>query len=299
MIPRLYIIESKERDNLVKIGATERSDDVHPYGPVHKRISDYQAGLSDSAIVHEAPGAKVFERYLHNLVRGSQKSVIIRLKESVLQPEEWFTLEPEVRRALVGAFAGDHPDRIEDVPIDQLPVFLSGVMSAVRWHASRSSDLALEQESTMERYLENLRAAQSTGLLQNVQDPVQLSETQWAVSMPADLQAYANAVRNSARCESEMAQSRRITEGRTIIAIIGLVLLIIAWLGSPVSGCIFAAIALSTLGAWPWFQPIAVPAVRRLLARMQTSASTASRRAATYEEESSETNDRSQEEGTS
>lgn len=284
MAPKLYIIESKERDGLVKIGVTEREDDESPHGPVYKRISEYRTGLSDESIVHETSGAKVFEKYLHNFFQDNHKSIIIKLKDGIFRPDEWFTLEPHALKALVDTFSKEHPGCIEDVHTDELPIFLSGAMSAIQWHARRSNDLQLLQEQFAEEYNDHIRATQnSLSDLYSTDYNAQLLHPktsdpsgEFTPRIDADFNSLFNEAGQVPILKAQLEQRNQLREGRTAIAVAAIILIIfLMFTGAFVASTIFALLSLITLAAWPWIQPIVVPRTKYLLSKITSSSNAA------------------------
>ncbi len=134
MASKLYVIESEERKGLVKIGFTGSE--------VKERIQSYREGISDPSTVHETPGSKVFEMYLHKFLGNYRKSIPITFKflgNVVIGPREWFWLEPHVLAATLEAFDQEHPVSVDQVKAENLPIFLSGVFSAIQWEVAFAS----------------------------------------------------------------------------------------------------------------------------------------------------------------
>ncbi len=217
---KIYLIESKEKKGLVKIGYTGRD--------VADRINEYAAGMSESATVYETNGAMVFERYLHNFVGSRRKNITIRLEgRGVIEPKEWFNLPPEIVPVLVNVFTEDPPQRIEDVEISNLPTFLSGVLSAINFHAERATGgdfAAIEGEVS-------------------VGDDLPLAE-------------FAGRMR---RAEYELANIHKTETDRTVIAITWFVVLTILLFTRAVDAALISGlVAAGLIISWPYVKPYAV-----------------------------------------
>lgn len=133
-----------ERKGLVKIGYAGGK----PEGdgdPVYRRVKSYATGIPDNSIVHKTLGAQVFEKYLHWLVSGDQKEIDIRFLENQYKPREWFELPPEKLKILIEAFAAEPPKSLDAISEGELPVFFSGLFSAINWHAKSIGQKNLSQ----------------------------------------------------------------------------------------------------------------------------------------------------------
>lgn len=152
MIPKLYLIRSEERTGLTKIGVTSPANSVEGEAEVIARIRGYVTGLSDSATVVEMPGSPIFEKWLHQFFSGTRKPISIRFilhPGTYLNPREWFELQPDVADILANAFLAAPPKTINDISIDDLPLFLSGASAIIRWHAEKESPEALAATAAM------------------------------------------------------------------------------------------------------------------------------------------------------
>ena len=131
MIPKLYLIESKERDGLIKIGSAGSGDNSADRDVVYERVTQYAVGISDSSYVHEISGAPIFERYFQSFVRQRQKPIDIKFKltNKVNHPREWFELPPNISKILIESFSKEHPRNIDELAVSDLPLFLSGALS--------------------------------------------------------------------------------------------------------------------------------------------------------------------------
>ena len=152
MIPKLYLIRSEERTGLTKIGVTSTSIGAEGGTEVVERIKGYATGMSDSATVVEMPGAPIFEKWLHQFFSDTRKSISIRFilhPRDSFSPREWFELQPDVADILANTFLAAPPKTINDVSIDDLPLFLSGASAIIRWHAEKESPEALAAMAAM------------------------------------------------------------------------------------------------------------------------------------------------------
>lgn len=152
MIPKLYLIRSEERAGLTKIGVTSSASSAEGEAEVIARIRGYFTGMSDSATVVEMPGAPIFERWLHQFFSATRKPISIGFilhPGTYLNPREWFELQPDVADILASAFLAAPPKTINDIAIDDLPLFLSGASTIIRWHAEKESPEALAAMAAM------------------------------------------------------------------------------------------------------------------------------------------------------
>ncbi len=268
MKPKLYIVESLERAGLVKIGYAgprENDDDV-----VFKRIGEYKEGISDSSIVHEAVGAKIFEAYLHQFVRLSKKEIKISFFQNprTRQPTEWFELSPEVCKIITEVFAKDPPMKVQEVETENLPIFLSGVLSAAKWHAVNTSPEMLSQElanASLNRTLQlNNLVTQQKKEIENSFSGVQPAfnhEANGKNNLENQLVDYVNqANQNSyllSQTKKQLQELIQLEAARVAIASLAafLVFLHLAIFNSPAQGAWLAIIALLILIFWSFIQP--------------------------------------------
>lgn len=142
MAPRLYLILSDERSGLVKIGRTDPNESNLDDTAVIKRVQELRTGISDSSTVVQAPGAAIFETWLHQFMGEKRKPVTIRFAfrpDFAIRPKEWFDLSPNLAQILAEAFMSKSPQTVDEVNVSDLPIFLAGAMAIIRWHAERES----------------------------------------------------------------------------------------------------------------------------------------------------------------
>lgn len=152
MIPKLYLIRSEERTGLTKIGVTSTAIGAEGGTEVVERIRGYFTGMSDSATVVEMPGAPIFEKWLHQFFSSTRKSISIRFilhPRDSFSPREWFELQPDVADILANTFLAGPPKTVNDISIEDLPLFLSGASAIIRWHAEKESPEALAAMAAM------------------------------------------------------------------------------------------------------------------------------------------------------
>ena len=162
-MPSIYLIESKEREGLIKIGYTGRD--------VRERIDDYKAAISDRSMVHRISGSKIFEKYFQTFFDSYHKDVPVSFKflPNILHSTEWFKFVPHILAIFFDAFEKEPPQRLEDVNEDDLPIFLSGLISAIHWEAKVSSP---EYIADMARHLDLIESfeAYERQILENRSD---------------------------------------------------------------------------------------------------------------------------------
>ncbi|MCB8940172.1 MAG: hypothetical protein H6655_17320 [Ardenticatenaceae bacterium] len=261
-------MESQERPGLVKLGYAgprENEEDV-----VFTRIGQYNEGLSDNSIVHEAIGAKIFEAYLHQFVRLSQKEIKISFFKNprTRQPTEWFELSPEVCKIITEVFAQDPPMKVHEVETKNLPIFLSGVLSAAKWHATNTSPEMLSQElanATLNGNLQfNNLVTQQKKAIENSFSEIQPADNHEA-NGKNDLENHladyvSQATQNSyllSQTKNQLQELSQLEAARVAIASLAafLVFLHLAIFKSPAQGAWLAIIALLIMIFWSFIQP--------------------------------------------
>lgn len=261
MTPKLYLIESEEREGLVKIGFAGAGDNAVDGDAVYARVRKYAVGLSDTSSVYETPGAQTFEKYFHALVSEKRKPINIRFRflEKSYRPIEWFTLSPEVSKLLIDAFSKDHPTHIEQVSLTDIPAFLSGAMSAIRWHAERISSLELAEMSVREEVLSNLEGEQLVQL-RSQEDGDYDSLPKTTVPLPLlnlESHDFIRSIAQAERLKVEISEIEQMESHRTIIALVSATIIFILLItGGLIAGCLFAILASLTYSFWPIIQPI-------------------------------------------
>lgn len=268
MLSKLYVVESQERSGLVKIGYAgprENDNDV-----VFTRIGDYREGISDSSIVHEAIGAKIFEAYLHQFVQLSQKEIKISFFQTsrTRHPTEWFELSPELCKIITEVFAQDPPMKVQEVETENLPIFLSGVLSAAKWHATTTSPELLSQEIANASLNESLQLKNLTfqqgKQLENSFSQKQTSthpETQAKPDLENHLENFVKqANQNSyllSQTKKQIRELQQLEAARVAIASFTalLVFLHLVIFQSPTQGAWLAIISLVIMIFWSFIQP--------------------------------------------
>lgn len=268
MIPKLYLIESKERDGLVKIGFTS--------GNVEDRVQAYWQGISDPSVIYQMSGSKIFETYLHTFFGKSRKSVPITFKpsdRSLPGPREWFGLEPDILQLLTETFEKAQPKTIEDVEPENLRVFLSGLASAIQWEAEMSDPARLEEmvrrAALEESFALNAGQTGEDGSSGYEQDGLRIGDEQQpsqiggetAVSPNVLLANYFSKNRyGQDLCQGEVDELKEIQDSRTILAVACFVIMLGLLLVDASKGGIaaFSIIAFILLAGWQWFyEPLA------------------------------------------
>lgn len=269
MIPKLYLIRSEERAGLTKIGVTSPANNVEGGAEVVARIKGYITGMSDSATVVEMPGAPVFERWLHQFFSGTRKPISIRFllhPGASLYPKEWFELQPDVADILANAFLAAPPKTINDVSIDDLPLFLSGAAAAIRWHAEKESPEALAALAAV------ADAESLLALIGNVasspihSDDVGYSprrylsllgreEAQTTVTtLPSENSNnhLVEAIAEIAKLRKENTDMQEIEVLRNYIAVATFLLILVTWaFGSSSTAAFFALLGIGLFVVWP------------------------------------------------
>lgn len=277
MAPRLYLILSDDRSGLVKIGRTDPAESNIEDMAVIERVRRYATGISHSATVVQAPGAAIFESWLHQFMGERRKPITIRFvfrPGSVISPKEWFELSPDLARILSDAFMSDPPQTVGEINISDLPVFLSGAMAVIRWHAKNES-------------LETLAVMEATAEIQSLVDRINTTEyppTQYpksdltnTLSVETPTASPIDGITHTTPAQSDISaavrdlldtpiklaqlqaqmQTLRATETlRTYIAITTAILVsVIGVFGAPVGAAWFAVLGSLLLAFWPNILP--------------------------------------------
>jgi hypothetical protein len=274
----LYLIKSEERDGLVKIGFTS--------GDVGSRIENYKTGISDSSVIHEMAGSKTFEAFFHSFFSSYRKPVPIWFKLSNAHlpgPREWFVLEPRVLAVILDALEKRHPKKVEDVDVSELPIFLSGLITAIQWDAEMSSPERLADIARRIELIESSAALEQEGLgndrltqaetVSFFNDYPRSADDERQQPTESPLPSYHNAEASSIASRSEikhaiaqymnespekvealtreMAIMKDLQTSRTIIAFVAI--LCVAYLSLiSASVALFSFIAFGLLIIWPY-----------------------------------------------
>lgn len=273
MAPRLYLILSDDRSGLVKIGRTDPAESNLEDTAVIERVRRYATGISDSATVVQAPGAAIFESWLHQFMGERRKPITIRFvfrPGSVINPKEWFELSPDLARILADAFMSDPPQTVSEVKISDLPIFLSGAMAVIRWHVKNESPETLaEMEALAE--IQSLVGRTSTTERLPAQYPqsdfIKPLSMETPLHLPTDSIAFTTAAQSDvsadardllnasiklARLQAHMQTLQETETLRTYIAIAIAVLVgVIGIFGAPVGATWFAVLGSLLLAFWP------------------------------------------------
>lgn len=256
MKPKLYILKNEETDGLIKIGFAGSGEHSHQDDDVvFNRVKNYSAALSHDTTVYETDGIRAFETYFHNFVRTNNKPVRIRFSISGRQKNatEWFELPSQTAQILISAFEASHPNKLEDVSEEDLPIFLSGALSAINWHASRLSPMELADYAAEESQLSELE-------LELGSDEIQKNET--ATPNPVQQSNYNieawTSLKENRRTRLQLEHLSHISGSRTIIAMVTAFIMAIlmatkSWVATGVLGILGCLL----LAIWPIFQPVA------------------------------------------
>lgn len=254
--PKLYLIESEEREGLVKIGLTGVRREASEAEMVQKRIQEYLAGISDPSTIYETAGSKIFEKYLHEFFRDYRKSIPLTFKfwdKQLPGPQEWFDLEANIFQALRETFSQEsYPSNVNQVDFDDLPVFLSGVFSAMQWEAKFTDPKWLDWDrpfpisgndlpipSTMPQKFD-LQDKDSANRQPN--DPLQ---TELQIILAEDRP------HPTSWQKTEITQIRDMEASRTVIGIVAILcVLYLSMIGAPLTT--FALFSLLLLVVWPF-----------------------------------------------
>lgn len=290
MTPKLYLIESEEKDGLVKIGFAGSGDNNSENDVVYERIGQYAVGISDSSTVHEILGAPIFEKYLHKFIEQKQKPISIKFKLTgrIRRPQEWFILPPNISEIFVSAFSEEHPTNMDDLSVDDLPIFLSGAMSAIHWHAQNIPAPELAEMTVRKNLLsefEKMRTQQvERGSAQNQNqehDSRSLEQTPISNSFANNL---IQSVGQAERLKAEMTEMREMEASRTIIALVSaLMIVFLLFTGATISGCIFAILASLLYAGWPTIQPYGASILVNLSNRLKKNAKKSRNQSGNYD----------------
>ena len=274
MTPKLYLIESEEREGLVKIGFAGAGDNAVDGDAVYARIRKYAVGISDTSSVYETPGAPTFEKYFHALVSEKRKPINIKFRflEKSYRPIEWFTLSPEVSKLFIDAFSKDHPTHIEEVSLTDMPAFLSGAMSAIRWHAERISFPELAEISVQEEILSDLEKRRAIQL--SSQENEDNNSFSHAIAplpvLNSESSDFVHSVAQAERLKVEIAEMEQMESHRTIIALVSAIIIFFLLItGGRNAGCLFAILASLVYAFWPNIQPIGASTLVNLANRLK------------------------------
>lgn len=285
MIPKLYLIRSEERAGLTKIGVTSSANSAEVEAEVIARVRGYFTGMSDSAIVVEMPGAPIFERWLHQFFSVTRKPISIRFilhPGKYLNPREWFELQPDVADILANAFLAAPPKTINDISIDDLPLFLSGAAAVIRWHAEKESPEALAAMAAM------IDAESLPALIGNIAgSPVHSDDVGYSIrsylSLPSreELLTTATALPSKnadnhvvkalaeiVKLRKENADMQEIEVLRNYIAIATFLLILLTWAFGSLSTAVFLALqGIGLFVVWPNVLPRVANRIVRWLQR--------------------------------
>lgn len=283
MIPSIYLIKSEEHSGLVKIGFT-KSD-------VKNRVEQYKTGISHKSVVYQTFGHQLFEKYFHEFFDTYQKPVSIRFKslgseDNGFKPKEWFNFEPQphILAILIEAFEQELPQTIEDIDEKNLPIFLSGLLSAIDWDAREVSvDRQVERAQLLElrdslisdeqqnkriesdSQMENMLPEQGEGgtyssdSIRNIEDETMpslgnmtapsSSFSQYIAKSEKDKQALR---RERATLKDDIEKIKELQNSRTVIAILSAICVLYLWrVGGEIEGvAIFAFIAFASFAIW-------------------------------------------------
>ena len=290
MIPKLYLIRSEERAGLTKIGVTSPANSAEGGAEVIARVRDYFTGMSDSATVVEMPGAPIFERWLHQFFSGTRKPISIRFllhPGAYLNPKEWFELQPDVADILANAFLAAPPKTINDVSIDDLPLFLSGAAAAIRWHAEKESPetlTALAAVADAESLLALIGSVSSSPIHS---DDIGYSPRRY-LSLPSREEALSTAttlpnentnnhlvevIAEIVKLRQENTDMQEIEVLRNYIAIATFFLILLTWaFGSLSTAAFLALLGIGLFVVWPNVLP---RVAKRIVGWMQRDAASA------------------------
>lgn len=281
--PKLYLIVSEDDKGKIKIGTTAANME---HGAVYARISKYATGISDNSVVYEILGARVFEQYLHSFLADKNKVVEVRFDKGwpIIRPQEWFLLPPHVLEILVEAFVQEHPKRLDEIDVEALPLFLSGVFSAIRWHAGNLSAEEIaemrgqeELEGLQENALDGAREERITPFFEPraLQVPererVQTAEYEDLEGIISkDQEQILSIFRRERWLERELKAIKEIETTRTLMALCAVLFqLLLLSTGATKAGHLFAILSIGLVGAWPFLEPGCVARVGRLSQRLQ------------------------------
>lgn len=295
MAPRLYLILSDERSGLVKIGRTDPNESNLDDTAVIKRVQELRTGISDSSTVVQAPGAAIFETWLHQFMGEKRKPVTIRFAfrpDFAIRPKEWFELSPKLAQILAEAFMSKSPQTVDEVNVSDLPVFLAGAMAVIRWHAERESPETLaamaataeiqslvDRMKTTERLPTQRPELGPTAAISSdksapslTDDTTPIRTAQPDVSTARDL---LNAPIQLARLRVQLQALRETETLRTYIALTVTVLVaFIGAFGSPIGATWFAIVGTLLLAFWPNVLPRAAARVVDYMRRDAAAART-------------------------
>lgn len=288
MTPKLYLIESEERDGLVKIGFAGSSEKNERKDVVFERIKSYSVGISDQSTVYETPGTFTFEKFFHSFISKKQKKIQIKfaLTGRIKRAKEWFLLPSNVSKIFVDAFSKEHPSNLSELSDENLPIFLSGALSAINWHAKNITAIELAEMVAQDRFSSIFNEMpiepndqREQGLFPRFED----TESESIENLY--LQQIPQLVAQSERLKAEMAEIREMELHRTIIALVSVVMVFFLLVtGAPISGSLFAIFASLLYASWPSLQPLGASMLVILSDRLINSAKKSRQRENDYDE---------------
>ncbi len=260
MTAKLYLIKSEERDELIKIGRTDST--------VYERFGGY-SGLADSSMVYEVSGERIFEDYFHTFINQNRKPIRIRFKLTGKErnPREWFVLSSSIAEVFATAFSQTHPTNIDDLPVEDLPIFLSGALSAIHWHAHKIAMPGMAEVKSREDILTALEEINEPHIepveeLGHRQERPQ-NQTRESKDLESTLASYALppelvlSIGKAAAAKAEIAEMKEMETSRTIIAVATAIMIAFLLLTkAAIAGCIFAIFSSLVYAFWPHIQPI-------------------------------------------
>lgn len=286
LAPKLYLIESEETEGLVKIGFTGSRENSTENDVVYERVGKYSEGISHPSTVYETSGAPVFEKYFHTFITQKQKPIEIKFKLTgkVRRPREWFSLPSNISDIFTTAFSKEHPNNLDDVSVDDLPIFLSGALSAIHWHAQNITAPELAEMLARERFSSAFEEMQIPRIdyeqeqgQKHDDSPGNSELEQPSYSLHPNLLQSVGLVE---KLKVEIAEMQDLDSSRTVIAIISAIMVIFLLLtGATIAGCIFAILASILNAYWPNLRPFGVAALVDLLEYLKNSAKKSRRRA--------------------
>jgi len=290
MIPKLYLIRSEERTGLTKIGVTSPANSVEGEAEVIARIRGYVTGLSDSATVVEMPGSPIFEKWLHQFFSGTRKPISIRFilhPGTYLNPREWFELQPDVADILANTFLAAPPRTVNDISIEDLPLFLSGASAIIRWHAEKESPEALAAMAAMvdaasfPALIGNIASSQIHGedvgysIRSYLSLPSREEPITTATTFPSENNKnhFVEAIAEIGKLRKENSDMQEIEVLRNYIAIATFILILVtSAFGSPSAAVFLALLGIGLFVVWPNVLPRGAKRIVEWLQRDAASA---------------------------
>lgn len=186
-------------------------------------------------------------------------------------------------KIFVEAFSKEHPKNIAEVAIGDLPIFLSGALSAIHWHAQNISQPDLAKMIAQDEFLSIDEERPSQQIKQEqIYKPTDLEPESVSYSFPPN---FVESVGEMARMKVEMAEMREMEATRTILALVATAMIFFLLItGASIAGSLFAIFASLLYISWPYIQPFGAATLVELSIHLKSIAEKSRHRAGKYDD---------------